>query len=124
MVEYVVDYLGFNEEIWWLGDQDDWEGRPYSKDKYRGEGRKRQAQPFNITLTGHCNMRAEGGWRLHTMIPCVDDRSVSGGYAVFWGVLAVFERPLSQAETHNATPNVLRASRRGRRRISRPIDRA
>jgi hypothetical protein len=87
-LSYVVDYLGFVERQCWTGDQDDWEPKPYSKEKRRGK-----AEPFNITLTKHCNGRSEDGWHLHSVTPnAVGDIT---GSAWTQGVWLVFERARS-----------------------------
>jgi hypothetical protein len=94
MLEYVVDYLGFGEDFWMLGDQDSWEPRPYSEEKYRKEGRGTIGEPFNLTLTSHCNSRARDGWRLHSMTPNATC-AIPSGYVQMMGMWVVFERARS-----------------------------
>jgi len=99
VLEYVVDFLGFREESWMVGDQDDWEPRPYPQEKHRKKGRTTIGEPFNLTLTSHCNSRARDGWRLHSMTPCVEDKygpaTFSAGPVLVQGMWLVFERERS-----------------------------
>jgi hypothetical protein len=90
MVEYVVDYLGFQERQWWSGDQEDWEPKAYPKEKYRGK----TAEPFNITLTKHCDVRSQDGWRLHSVVPRAESDWPSG-FVKCLGVWLFFERERS-----------------------------
>lgn len=88
MVEYVVDYLGFKERQWWSGDQDDWEPKAYPE----GIRGRKASEPFNMTLTKHCNVRSKDGWRVHSMV----SREETIGLDVHcMGLWVVFERERS-----------------------------
>jgi hypothetical protein len=62
--EYLVDFLSCRDDEWYSGD--DRKSRRYPKEM--------RNDPFNVTITRHCNTRTLEGWHLHSVIP------VAGGF--------------------------------------------
>jgi len=58
IVEYIVDYLRFTGKKWWPGDDP----------KPREMPEEADARLPHLTITRHCNMRAQQGWRLHGIV--------------------------------------------------------